>query len=306
MAFMGIFLINLIIFLVIISITTSIAAAFFIAAAVLKKRQMKLKESAEAVGNNNYKVQKTYVLFRVLGGIFSFPLVAVTVLLIAAVIADTVHKTTSLSYNVYRLNTTRVERILRMGVTPDCTEESNAHAQNGEPTLLYQLVTYDYDTRLSSQNLTYEEYKEKEIEMMRLLIKYGADVNYVTYNHDKNYPEHQLTDDYSMYNSSDECGSTPLMAATYRADLNVIKLLVENGADVNAVDYCGYNVIDIVADNLNDEQGYEIYKYYIEQGVDPNNATNFNQNAAWLAFRQSVGSSPLKNDKIRASLEALE
>ena len=142
--------------------------------------------------------------------------------------------------------------------------------------------------------------------MMKLLIKYGADVNYAAYHDEKNSSVHRYEDKYSVYKSSDGCGTTPLMAATYDADFEIIKLLVDSGADVNAVDYCGFNVIDIVADNLNDKDGYEIFEYYLEKGVDPLHETNFKQNAAFLAYRQTTGSSPLENDNILGKLEMLE
>lgn len=307
MAFMGILLVNLIIILFIVGTATTVAIALFIAAAVLKKRQMTKKKQAEESGNYNYKVKKTYLLCRVLGGVFSVPLIALVGIILYAVISTAIESKTSLSQNVFDWNTAQVEKILKKGVTPDCTEESNKPAQNGEETLLYMLAANHYPYLPgSSYNLSNEELHENRIEMMKLLIKYGADVNYAAYHDEKNSSVHRYEDKYSVYKSSDGCGTTPLMAATYDADFEIIKLLVDSGADVNAVDYCGFNVIDIVADNLNDKDGYEIFEYYLEKGVDPLHETNFKQNAAFLAYRQTTGSSPLENDNILGKLEMLE
>lgn len=306
MAFLGIFLFDLIIILFIIGTATTIAIVLFIAAAVLKKRQMILKKKAEESGNYNYKVKKTYIVCRIFGGVFSVPLAAFVGLILYAVISSAVESKTSLSRNVFDWNTAQVERILKKGVTPDCTENSNQHAENGEETLLYMLAAEHYPYSMNEDKLSKEELHEKRMEMMKLLIEYGADVNYAAYSEDKDNSWHGCEDDYSLYKSSDKCGSTPLMAATYNADFEMIKLLTDNGADVNAVDFCGYNVIDIVADNLDDERGYEIFEYYIEKGVDPSHITNFNQTAAFLADRQTTGSSPLKNDKILSELEKIE
>lgn len=306
MAFMGIFLVNLIIILFIIGTATTIAIVLFVAAAVLKKRQMILKKKAEEAGDYNYKIKKTYLVCRIFGGVFSVPLAALVGLIIYSVIAGSVEAKTSLSYNVFSWDTAQAEKILKKGVNPDCTKESNNPAKDGEETLLYMLAADHYPDLMSADKLSAEERKENRIEMMKLLIKYGADVNYVAYREEKNSSCHRYEDEYSIYNNTDKCGSTPIMAATYSADLDMIKLLVENGADVNAVDYCGFNVIDIVADNFDDENGYEIFEYYLEKGVDPLHETNFKQTAAFLAFRQTTGSLPFNNNKILGELETRE
>src|SRR5690606_5647551 len=85
-----------------------------------------------------------------------------------------------------------------------------------------------------------------QLDAMKVLIKYGADVNY--------------RNSYDM---------TPLIVASY-SDLpqrfNVIKLLVEAGADVNAESEFGRNAIAgalFGSDNLN------IVDYLIQNGANP-------------------------------------
>lgn len=204
------------------------------------------------------------------------PLLLCVIVILYAVINSSVEKHTSLSYNILHADTAQAEKIIDSGVSPDCNEKSNTAASNGEKTLLYLLAEGAFDTsiELYNQNDLEDDSKEdtrsKTLEMMGLLIEKGADVNYVVYSHDESYAGHRYEDKFSIYEVTDRCAWTPLMAATYRADFDMIKLLVDNGADVNAVDYCGYNVIDIIADYLDDEEEYEILNYYLEQGVDPN------------------------------------
>jgi ankyrin repeat protein len=50
--------------------------------------------------------------------------------------------------------------------------------------------------------------------------------------------------------ASDFYGWTPLMKAAYRDNFEIVKLLVENGANVNAKNYAGHSVL-YVAEKLN-------------------------------------------------------
>ena len=299
MAFFSMFLVWIIIILAIVCGSTVLAVILLIVSAVLKKRQNVIKRNAEMAGDFNYQIKKTYLAVRIVGFVFVLPItLLVGVFLWAAVDSAIVHHT-SLSYNVFNGNITQTEKILKSGADPDCTvEEHNARAQLGEETLLYALANGENGSGSYSGEI---DDHEKRLQMMQLLIDYGADVNSVCYTESKNAPEHTVQDEYSYFNVSDRCGSTPLMAATYRADFDMIKLLVKNGADVNAVDYCGFNVINIVADSLSDSSGYEILQYYLDQGVDPNNITNFEQSSYFLADRSNSS----ENQKIVSELEKL-
>ena len=308
MAFLGIFLMNLIIFLIIVGTCTTISAALFIIAAVLKKRQLILKNQAAQMGDYNFKIKKTYIVLRVIGGVFAIPLTMVVGVIIYAIAAEQITQHTSLGYNALHLNTKQTEKILKRGVDPDFTEGSNKHAQNGENTLLYEMASGHYDEFIRSRESTEESKdinRQNQLEIVKLLLEYGADVNYARY--DQYCPsKHTYIDQYSVYETTDKCGWTPLMGAVYNADFEMVKILVDNGADVNAVDYCGYNVIDIIADDLDDEQGYQMLMYFIDKGVDPACETNLRQTPVWLAFRKTTGSSTVKNDKILSELKKYE
>lgn len=303
MAFISLIFVYLVIILVIVAVTTLIGTILLIVSAVMKKRQLTKKKNAEMSGDYNYKVKKGYVILRILGIIFMIPLILCLAVIIYIFIIPSDDTKTSLSYNVLHLNTAQVEELIDSGVSPDCTEESNDAAVNGEKTLLYLLtegILYDqWELEQESKEYIHNE----SLNMMKLLIEKGANVNYVTYYHDTNYEEHGYVEESYIYRRTDECGWTPLMEATARGDFDMIKLLVDNGADIHVKDYCGYNVINIVADYLEDEKGREILNYYLERGVDPENITKFGQSAWWLAMRNRTRTDPFKNDEIVAVLE---
>ena len=85
----------------------------------------------------------------------------------------------------------------------------------------------------------YGDINPDPIEKAELLIEYGADINMTVCGrydckHDKEENREEL------------CSATPLhIAAEYQNDV-MIKFLIDNGADVNAVDYFGYTPLDIV------------------------------------------------------------
>lgn len=63
----------------------------------------------------------------------------------------------------------------------------------------------------------------------------------------------------------DQSGATPLMRAAYNQDADIVKLLVGNGADVNAVDEEGESVLSYA---IMEPGGIEIAKYLLEHGAD--------------------------------------
>lgn len=305
MAFLSLILVYLVIIIIVVFVATTTAIVLFIMSAIMKKRHLNKKKFAEQMGNYSYTSKKTYIIPKVFGFICLVPLVFCVGVILYAVIVTEIDHNTSLYYNVMNLNTERIQEIIDSGVSPDCTEESNDPATDGDETLLYLLAQKRLYSQFHMDDESFEYKNEKTLEMMELLIQNGADVNYVVYDDDKNDPRHSYEDEHSIYYSTDQCGWTPLMVATYYGDFEMIKLLVENGADVNAVDYCGFNVINILADKLDDERGYEILNYYLELGVDPNNVTNYTQTSLWLAERRQSGDESFENDKICEKLESL-
>jgi len=87
-------------------------------------------------------------------------------------------------------------------------------------------------------------------EVVKILLRYGADVNAVNKN-----------------------GRTLLHLAVSYADLDLIKLLVENGANINTKDNNGRTVLYDAINRVkkeNEDKIKEIIKYLLEKGANPN------------------------------------
>lgn len=73
-----------------------------------------------------------------------------------------------------------------------------------------------------------------------------------------------------------EMGETPIVHAT---TVNMAKLFVDNGADINVVDTQGKTILFTAASTGNEE----LVKYLIDSGVDAKNCDKFGRSAAWDA-----------------------
>lgn len=81
-------------------------------------------------------------------------------------------------------------------------------------------------------------------EKAALLIEYGADVNkLLCWRCD---PNHRNDYHYEL------CSATPVLIACDSPNCEVLKVLIDNGGDVNVVDYYGYSALDIVERNIID------------------------------------------------------
>lgn len=263
--------------------STLTAIVLFIVSNVIKKKQ-----SAE--GARKTKAPK---VTKILAWVCMVPLIGSVLLVFAAYVGAWIDGKTSLPKNVESYNFEQAEKILKKGTTPDCTTFDNSTPAPGVETLLFSLCA-----RLA------DEETEKRLQMAELLLEYGADIEYRPYNHPQSSELHIDDGEPSaIYMPSDHCGETPLLAAVRYGNFETVKFLVEHGADVNARDYCGFNAVNVAADNLEDEDGLEIVKYLIEQGADAKNITNYGQSSVWLAERKRSGTNPFENDEILALLE---
>ncbi|WML33312.1 ankyrin repeat domain-containing protein [Clostridium sp. OS1-26] len=88
-------------------------------------------------------------------------------------------------------------------------------------------------------NMLRQAAKEGELDLVKLIISKGsADIN---------------------YNGKDKafvCNSTPLQWAVISGNLNVVKLLLENGANVSITDKWGYRPFNEAVEAANDRWGY--------------------------------------------------
>ena len=79
----------------------------------------------------------------------------------------------------------------------------------------------------------------------------------------------KLIDEGHIVNGGGDLGETPLLFAS---NPEVIRVLVKNGADINAKDdHDGYTVLHVLFDDLmGGDPSFKIIKAFLENGADPN------------------------------------
>ena len=282
MAFMGMFLAFLAVVLVILGISAIMVFACFLSSGlimVFKRRKNK----------NSGKIKTPWyvIMLRIIGGISALPMVIAVCLVIYGLIANAVDKKTNLARSVMSYDYEQAEEILQKGADPDVRDKYGR-------TLLMCLTDHedyvsadnDYRYECASSHLSNDK---DDIRMMELLLEYGADINegVLSCGDDGNhiYMDSGWHDIYA--NSDHYCGNTPLIfAVRYRSD-EVVEFLIENGADVNKANACGFTPLLMCADMRDDHDGGpEIAGMLIGEGADPNAVTNFHQDIIWLLMRR--------------------
>jgi len=274
MAFAGMFLIALFTVLVILFFFTTIGAGCLLASFVMKRKYDK-----DPAGK-----KKTYLIPRIIGWVFMVPVIGCITLMLGATVVTTVKQHNSMAYQVMNGNVKGAERLLKKGVSPDCTLNSNSPAENGEKTLL-SILCEDGFTDPTGHRLSDSD-PEKELEMIELLLDYGANTETVHYFHEKDDVCHTYEDEMSVYKCDCRCGATPLLDAVYAGKTEVVEVLIAHGANVNAVDYCGFNALNVVAEYL-DDSDMDMVNLLMKNDCDPGNVTNFKQSSYFLVFRRN-------------------
>lgn len=294
MSFMGLFAVNIILTFIIIGVLIASSVVFLIVSLVLKRKYT--RKLAEADGNGN-NPRKWYL---VPGGIAVLGFAVLAFMILESVFRFAfivIEESTSLADSVNSGNYVKAEQLLKKGVDPDCTIESNRPAKNGERTLLMELCRNNGFADELGYPVDYELTAE-EVAMIELLIEYGADVNAESYDHERDDRWHRYISKSDMYRTDDECGYTPLMYAVRYGNTELVKLLIEKGADVNKHDYCGFTPVAIVADNLRDDEGAEILRILMENGAAVDVTTNFRQSTLFLANRNTLDADSRTNEEI--------
>ncbi|MBQ4282347.1 MAG: ankyrin repeat domain-containing protein [Lachnospira sp.] len=300
MGFMGIFLVALFVVIIVVGVSSIIGVTFIIVSIVMK---CKYNKNIKNAGNNNLKKpKKTYLILRIIGCIFMVPLVGIIGLFVHSAISTAIEHKTLLAYSVTTGDYEQAEYLLKKGVNPDCTLESNKLAQNGEQTLL-SLLCEKGGFIDALEDPVDDVVTEEELDMIRLLIKYGADLEAVDYIHEKNCEWHEYQEKADYYNRMEGCGYTPLLHAVEGGHYEIVKVLVESGADVEAKGYDGFNVVHIVAEILKDSDGEEMLQYLIDNGARADELTNYMQDAAFLAERHHLSYRDWDNDGIMKIIE---
>lgn len=168
-------------------------------------------------------VRKTRIILVAIGASLLIPIMGVGISKLSELVSDY----NSLTHQMFYGTADDLERVLEMGVEPDCHAgySKNIPAKEGEYTMLSYVCSY---------NSHYDDSLEKA----RLLIEYGADVNRRSCPNCRN-----------GQHGNYECESTPLMfLCQYPGPQanDMIILLLDNGADINAKNYEGQTALDLV------------------------------------------------------------
>lgn len=276
MAFIGIFLMWAIPIILIICFCTFAAIALFIISAVIKHSYKKKAAVYPAT-----KKPVAPLILKIVGTAFFLPHIAVIALIINYFVQNEAYQQNSLWYNVNTGNFERAEELLKEGASPNCSEESNDPAAEDEIPIL---ITFCINNGFTVTSGPYEgrpvdlEFTEDEKRMLLLLIEYGADIDCRFYWN----PTHDFD---NAYLNSDGCGCTPLLWAVKNGNFDLVQLLAENGADINAKDAFGYNAVAIAADELNDRNGTEIVQYLLDNGAETDCMTYFGRDIGFFLFR---------------------
>lgn len=280
-------IVAMIIFIVLIPIILAIVGAVLIIRGIIRWR--KHKKKGEGI---------IMIVFGVL-------LASMMLRVIAGQIVEEVYSYNSLEHQVMTGELEDVERILKKGVSPENirhrNEECNVLADDGEYTLLFKLCE---DKKVPNGT-----------EKMQLLIDYGADMNRRACDNGSCYcnciycpnwhstrmkwktkgsgPSSSKNQHFSKAykkkkNYNDKCGYTPLMLACNSGNYDAAKLLLENGVDVNATDYCGNTAlmytVNFYTYTRGKEEQVKIAELLLQYGADKNIEGEYSSNVLDAAY----------------------
>lgn len=168
----------------------------------------------------------------VFGSLLLLPFVVAFCIMAVIMISTTVHNHSDLDYQVRFGTEIGVERALDHGADPNSrfyTSGESVPARGNE------LTEFGY---LAHHSTSIPESTEK----LRLLIDRGSDFDRVMCPN----CQYEHWDDSFRKN----CSSTPLMLACSGGGYEAVELLLENGAEINSVNYCGQTALDIAEEQL--------------------------------------------------------
>ena len=271
MAFMGmIWAFVILIIIAIVVIATIILSAGFFGTGLVTFIVEKIKgKSADKKGTPRKK--KIYPVILMIIGIAIITPLAIYSLVSSALSAYTIKENyKELRFCVDTDSYEQAKILIDEGkASVDCTYDSNEKATEYEETLLMYLC------RL------YTNDDDKNIEKIKFLIENGADVNHRVYREDGHY---ESDDMFHGFNYGCNCGRTALIYAVNGGHVETVKLLIENGADVNVRDCFDMNLLMYLYDNIHantpsptDEEIIAIAELLIENGVDVNATDKYGQ-----------------------------
>lgn len=228
MAFMSLVFIGIFLILIIAWIAGLVLLITGLCIRARYKKKLKNPSYDEAGNIKAVKKPKAPIILNILGVILMLPVTLIVVLIVIGSVLPDVQNKGILGQQIKNGTVEDVERLLKEGVNPEGSREGfeeNIVAEDGE----YTWLAY----------LSYSQYIPDYAEKMQLLIDYGADVNRRIYWCEYSPEEHMGAAYDADRGYNDGCGETPLMKACAAGSYEGVKVLIENGADVNVTDYCG-------------------------------------------------------------------
>lgn len=286
MAFIGLIMMYLVIILLFLAFSLFTCATCFIVSGVIM-----LKKRHGASQGIKIKQPWYVVVLRVVGAIAACPVILAIIFVIYSAISSSIDNRTNLAKAVSRYDYELAEDILQDGADPDQRDKEGK-------TLLMCLachrsyiteensMRYDFDCETDANG---EFLYEDDIRMMELLIEYGADINAQQYDCGDNSLHTYGDESWNgvCANSDHACGNTPLIFAVRYSSPEVVSFLIENGADVNLPNSCGFTPALMCADNRIDDDGVEILGLLIDAGADLSVMSNFHQDIRFLVTRNN-------------------
>lgn len=225
------------------------------ALSIRKRKRLKNKGQDTTKMASKYAISCVLIIF---GAVLTIPAICLLIVNGGLTIYTENADYHNLTHQIKFGTAEEVERVLKEGAPAESAfryNRKNIPAKGGESTVFHYLM---YGANI-----------EQREEKIQLLIDYGADIERRQYECDGSATEHTSEDGADNYG----CGETPLMIACHANKYDVVKLLLENGADVNAMDHHGKTPLVYVIhknDYKSDEiVQAEIVKLLLEYGADP-------------------------------------